>query len=212
VVHADPKLVRVKGLSFPNPLLRASFANPENFENVSVDLCEWCATLARSLFCCDLRLLALPHPTETLSAEMATLFWEAASRFRTNTLLCLNKTLLEQGYNLYQFCSMLSTHPMCELRLKTANSGFDQDQGFSQLDAVYDTFQNGASALDDVVDLYAFLTNQMAFLNGDKDSLDTQVPVKSVSWLRLIRESPFGIDDEGPHAISESVSPRVSEI
>merc|ERR1712072_653306 len=98
VTSADGNL----DLTFPNQALRATFRNPENYDNVSVDFVEWCAVLGRSVFSSEpqLRMLnpnALPREQQQLCAE-------AAARFRKNVLLSLNKTLPEEPCDLKGLC------------------------------------------------------------------------------------------------------------
>merc|ERR1711968_284682 len=97
--------VTIGGVSFPNPPARALFENPENSDNVSVDLCEWCATLARSFFSYYTEEVGISVGKENKQFEK---FNEVRRTFARNVQLCLDKVLVQrQGYNLAEFLHVL---------------------------------------------------------------------------------------------------------
>ena len=110
-------------------------------------------------------------------------------------LLCLNKILPESGQTLFDICEMLSTEPMNHIKRRPKrNEAFDgQATGseycdMSQLRPIFGFFEDGSSALRDVIDLYAVLSGQYDGHNdsADAEKFDPSVKVKAVDWMIML--------------------------
>ena len=190
-------------LVFNNPRAKATFKNPTASAAVEVDFCEWSAVLARSLFTSDYRI-----QTRVFHSEKShSLFNSAKGKFMHNVAICLDKTLPEKGCNLCEFLTVFSTAPMGELQnigkgdaaaksVAENKMVITRDNSLKSVADVTKSFADGASSVEACVDLYAFLTQQDAYLIAAKGSgqLDVQLIVQASNWLRLMEDNVEGKD------------------
>ena len=199
------------GKAFNNRPLRATLTNPQNMDNVSVDFSEMCAFLARSLFSSDPRLRVMSDERLDEDNALHSLFETARAKFYSNVKKCLDRSLkptssgLTSGskdcFNLQRLCEMLSCLPLGELQRRGARRTNDGQRQAQSLADIEEMFQDGASELSVIIDLFAFLTEQEGYLSESSDTtaLDIQMQLTRESWLLLIdsRECSGGVTAEG---------------
>jgi hypothetical protein len=130
-----------------------------------------------------------------------TLFEQAKTKFMHNVSICLDKTLPDNGCNLCEFLTLLSTTPMGELQniakgAAAAKSVAENkmivthDGSLKSVQDVTKSFADGSSTVETCVDLYAFLTRQDGFLIAARGSteLDVNKIVQTSDWQRLMSD------------------------